>query len=275
MESVVARGMAMPRLGLGTWRTRGRECHAAVASGLALGYRHIDTAAMYGNEAEVGAALAESGVPRAAVFLTTKVWYDSLTPAAMRASLQRSLEQLRTDYVDLFLLHWPAPEMDLPAVMASLVRLQEEGLTRHIGVSNFTIALLRRCLEEVGAPICCDQIEYHMLLDESKLVGYARSHDVAIAAYRPIARNEIAALPEVVAIARKHNATPAQVALAWLLRQDGVAAIPKSVHAERQRENLESLKVHLDDDDLAVIARLPKNRRLSAAPFPMQWDSPA
>lgn len=275
MEVIATRGMRMPKLGLGTWRSWGDECRRAVESGLALGYRHIDTAAMYENEDQVGAAIAASGVPRGELFLTTKVWHDQLAPEAMRRSIEHSLRQLRTDYLDLYLLHWPVPGMDMGAVLGSLTRLKEAGLTRSIGVSNFTIALLREAVEVVQAPIACNQIEYHVLLDESKLVAYARSQGVATAAYRPVAKNLVAEFPSVAAIARKHEATPAQVALAWLLEQDLVAAIPKSTHPERQRENLAALQLRLDDEDRAAIARLPKNRRLASGAFPLKWDSPA
>jgi len=275
VEVIATRGMRMPKLGLGTWRSWGDECRRAVESGLALGYRHIDTAAMYENEDQVGAAIAASGVPRGELFLTTKVWHDQLAPEAMRRSIEHSLRQLRTDYLDLYLLHWPVPGMDMGAVLGSLTRLKEAGLTRSIGVSNFTIALLREAVEVVQAPIACNQIEYHVLLDESKLVAYARSQGVATAAYRPVAKNLVAEFPSVAAIARKHEATPAQVALAWLLEQDLVAAIPKSTHPERQRENLAALQLRLDDEDRAAIARLPKNRRLASGAFPLKWDSPA
>jgi 2,5-diketo-D-gluconate reductase B len=275
VEVIATRGMRMPKLGLGTWRSWGDECRRAVESGLALGYRHIDTAAMYENEDQIGAAIAASGVPRGELFLTTKVWHDQFAPEAMRRSIEHSLRQLRTDYLDLYLLHWPVPGMDMGAVLGSLTRLKEAGLTRSIGVSNFTIALLREAVEVVQAPIACNQIEYHVLLDESKLVAYARSQGVATAAYRPVAKNVVAEFPSVVAIARKHEATPAQVALAWLLEQDLVAAIPKSTHPERQRENLAALQLRLDDEDRAAIARLPKNRRLSNGAFSLQWDSPA
>jgi len=275
MEVISTRGMRMPKLGLGTWRSWGEECRRMVESALALGYRHIDTAAMYDNEDQVGAAIAASGLQRAELFLTTKVWHDQFAPEAMRRSIENSLRKLRTDYVDLLLLHWPVPGMDMAAVLGSLVRIREAGLTRSIGVSNFTIALLREAVEVVQAPIACNQIEYHVLLDESRLAAYARGQGVATAAYRPVAKNEVANFPEIVTIARKHGATPAQVALAWLLQQDLVAAIPKSVHPERQRENLGALEVRLDEEDRALIARLPKNRRLSNGAFRLAWDSPA
>jgi 2,5-diketo-D-gluconate reductase B len=275
VEVIATRGMRMPKLGLGTWRSWGDECRRAVESALALGYRHIDTAAMYDNEDQVGAAIAASGVARGELFLTTKVWHDQFAPEAMRRSIETSLRKLGTDYLDLYLLHWPAPGMDMGAVLGSLTRLKEAGLARSVGVSNFTIALLREAVEVVQAPIACNQIEYHVLLDESKLVAYARSQGVATVAYRPVAKNLVAEFPEIAAIARKHAATPAQVALAWLLEQELVGAIPKSTHPAWQRENLDALGLRLDEADRAAIALLPKNRRLSSGAFRLAWDSPA
>jgi 2,5-diketo-D-gluconate reductase B len=210
MQRITTRGLRMPKLGLGTWRMRGAGCTDAVLSALALGYRHIDTAKMYGNEDAIGAALARTDIPRADIHLTSKVWPDSLEPAALRRSLESSLSDLRTDYVDLYLIHWPTPEMNLADALATLVRLREEGLVRAIGVSNFPVALMRRAVEECGAPITCNQVEYHVLLDQSKVLAYARRHEIAVTAYAPLARGRLAGQPELQRIARKHGATEAR-----------------------------------------------------------------
>jgi 2,5-diketo-D-gluconate reductase B len=272
MQRITTHGLNMPKLGLGTWPMRGAECTGAVLSALALGYRHIDTAAMYGNEAEVGAALAQTPVARADIHVTTKVWPDNFAPDAMRRSLEASLASLRTGYVDLFLLHWPRPDTDLPKTLETLVRLKDDGLARAIGVSNFTVALMRRAVEEVGAPIACNQVEYHVLLDQSKVLAYARAHGIAVTAYAPLARGELARHPAVQRIAEKHGATVEQVALKWLLDQDGVAAIPKAARAASQQTNLDALNVTLDDADRAAIAALPKDVRIVKAGWPMDWD---
>ncbi len=161
----------MPKLGLGTWRMKGDECREAVERALSLGYRHIDTAEMYGNEEAVGDALNGARLPRADIHVTTKVWWDHLAPDAMRQRDGRSLKKLRTDYVDLYMIHWPAPDMDLPAALATLVKLKEEGLTRAIGVCNFPVALLRQAVEEIGAPLAANQIEYHVLLGQGPGAG--------------------------------------------------------------------------------------------------------
>jgi len=276
MERITTRGMRMPKLGLGTWQMEGSECRVAVERALALGYRHLDTAEMYGNEAEVGAGLAGSPVPRADVHLTTKVWWEHLQPDVLRDALRRSLDRLATPYVDLYLIHWPPPpHVDhLSAALETMTALKEEGLTRAIGVSNFPVALMRAAVEEVGAPIACNQVEYHVLLDQSAVLDYARAHDIAVIAYSPLAQGRLADYPDLAAIARKHGATPSQIALAWLLEQPGIAAIPKAQRAESQRANLGALSIRLDDEDRATIALLPKDERFVSPSFAPRWDAP-
>lgn len=275
MELITAQGMRMPKLGLGTWPMKGAECERAVAGGLELGYRHLDTAEMYGNEEAVGAGLRASGVARGEVHVTTKVWWEHLEPDTMRRACEDSLRRLGMEYVDLYLIHWPSATMDLPRALETLVRLRDEGKARAIGVSNFPVALLKRAVEEVGAPVACDQVEYHVMLDQSAVVGYARSKDVAVTCYSPVAKNAVAEQPELRRVAEKHGASPAQVALKWLLDQDGVAAIPKAASRANQQANLDALKITLDDEDRAAIARLPKDRRLVNPSWAPAWDPPA
>jgi 2,5-diketo-D-gluconate reductase B len=272
MQTIDAHGMRMPKLGLGTFRMRGAECTEAVLGALERGYRHIDTAQMYGNEDAVGAALAATAVPRAEVHVTTKVWWENLAPDAMKRAMDSSLTQLRSTYVDLYLIHWPAPHMDLPAALAQLVLFKEQGLARSIGVSNFPTSLLKQAVEEIGAPIACNQFEYHVLLDQAKLLTYARSKGIAVTAYCPLAQGRLADHPAMAAIAAKHGCTPAQVALRWLLEQDGVAAIPKAGRRESQLANLAALGIALDDDDRATIAVLPKSQRFVSPGFAPAWD---
>jgi 2,5-diketo-D-gluconate reductase B len=265
-------GLKMPKLGLGTWRMKGEECTEAVEGALSRGYRHIDTAQMYGNEDAVGNALANTAVARGDVHLTTKVWWENLAPDAMTRSLENSLKQLRTGYVDLFMIHWPSPTMDLPASLARMVTFQEQGLVRNIGICNFPLALFKRAVEEIGAPIAVHQFEYHVLLNQTKLVNYARSKGVVVTAYCPLAQGKLADHPALLAIAAKHGASAAQVALKWLLDQDGVAAIPKAARAESQLANLAARNLVLDDADRAAIAALPKDQRFVSPPFAPQWD---
>jgi 2,5-diketo-D-gluconate reductase B len=265
-------GPLPPKLGLGTFRMTGAACQAAVESALALGYRHIDTGQMYGNEDAVGAAIAASGIPRAEVFLTGKVCHALATPDAARVSLDASLARLRTEYLDLCLLHWPRAGLDIPGILAMLTRAQEAGEARRIGVANFPLRLLRLAVEEIGAPIFCNQVEYHVLLDQTPILTYLRAHDMMLVAHVPLARGRLADHPALKEIAARHGATPAQVALKWLLDQDGVAAIPKAGRVASQRENLAALDLTLDDADRAVIASLPKDQRFVNPPFAPQWD---
>jgi 2,5-diketo-D-gluconate reductase B len=229
---------------------------------------------MYGNEDAVGAGIAASG-RRAEIHLTTKVWYENLAPDAMRRAMDDSLKALKTDYVDLYLIHWPAPDMDLPKALETLMRLKEEGKARAIGVSNFPVALLKRAVEEVRAPIACNQIEYHVLLDQSAVLRYAQEKNIAVTAYCPLAQGRLAEHPALAELARKHGATPAQVALKWLLDQDCVAAIPKAARRESQLANLEALKLQLDDVDRAAIAALPKDTRFVNPGWAPAWDKAA
>jgi 2,5-diketo-D-gluconate reductase B len=272
MEHIKTQGISMPKLGLGTFRLQGDACRAAVESALGLGYRHIDTAEMYGNEEAIGAAVAASRVARNELHVTTKVWPDNLAPDAIHRAFDASLKKLRLDYVDLYLVHWPSRSMQLPAVFETLLKLKEKGRTRAIGVANFTTALLKIVVEDIKAPIACNQVEYHVMLDQAKLMKYMAAHNVPLVAYCPLAQGRVASDEVLASIGKKHDASAAQVALKWLLDQDGVAAIPKASRAESQRVNLAALKVTLDDEDRKAIAGLPKNRRCVSPGFGPDWD---
>jgi len=271
IPTVETQGIRLPKLGLGTYRLRGEDCPKAVLSALELGYRHIDTAEMYGNEEMVGAALAESGVPRGEIHVTTKCWHENLAPDSLRRSFDASMKKLRLDAVDLYLIHWPSRGMDLAATLDAMMRLKAEGRVRAIGVANFTVALLQQ-VERIGAPIACNQVEYHVLLDQSKLLAYLRPRQIPLVAYCPLAQGKLAQHPALDAIARKHGASAAQVALKWLLDQDGVCAIPKSGRRKGQQANLDALKLRLDDADRQAIAALPKNQRCISPGFGPDWD---
>jgi 2,5-diketo-D-gluconate reductase B len=272
MEHLQTQGISLPRLGLGTYRMQGDVCRAAVESALALGYRHIDTAEMYGNEDAIGAAIAAAGVARRDLHVTTKVWNENLAPDAMRRSFDASLKKLRLDHVDLYLVHWPAKNMNLPAMFETLLKLKQEGRTRAIGVANFNIALLKTVVEQIKAPIACNQVEYHVMLDQTPLRKYLAAKAIPLVAYCPLAQGRVASDATLTAIGRKHGASAAQVALKWLLDQDGVAAIPKASRMESQKANLGALNVGLDDEDLRAIAGLPKDRRCVNPGFAPVWD---
>jgi 2,5-diketo-D-gluconate reductase B len=272
MEQLQTQGINLPRLGLGTYRMQGDACRAAVESAIALGYRHIDTAEMYGNEEAIGAAIAASNVARKDLHITTKVWNENLAPDAMRRAFDASLKKLRLDQIDLYLVHWPAPNMNLTSMFETLMKLKQEGRTRAIGVANFNVALLKKVVEEIKAPIACNQVEYHVMLDQTNLRKYLAAKSIPLVAYCPLAQGKAAANETLIAIGNKHGASAAQVALKWLLDQDGVAAIPKASRAESQRANLDALNIGLDDEDLQAIAGLPKDRRCVNPSFAPAWD---
>src|SRR6266545_1485037 len=261
MENLKTQGISMPKLGLGTFRLQGDACRAAVESALGLGYRHIDTAEMYGNEDAIGAAIADSRVIRGDLHVTTKVWHENLAPDAIRKAFDASLKKLRLDQVDLYLVHWPSRNMNLPAIFETLMKLKQEGRTRAIGVANFNTALLKTVVEDIKAPIACNQVEYHVMLDQTRLRQYLDAKSIPLVAYSPLAKGLAASDAALAAIGRKHNASAAQVALKWLLDQDGVAAIPKASRAESQQANLDALQLNLDDADRQAIAALPKDKR--------------
>ena len=272
MQTIDAHEMRMPKLGLGTFRLKGDECADAVEGALGLGYRHIDTAEMYDNEEAVGRGIAASSVARGDIFLTTKVWWQHLAGDDMARAAEASLKRLGTDYVDLYLIHWPAPEMDLGDALEKLVRIKEQGMARSIGVANFPSALLRRAVGEIGAPIACNQFEYHVLLGQGRMVDEARAVGAASVAYCPLAQGRLAEQPALAEIGQKHGVSAAQVALKWLLDQDGVAAIPKAGRRESQQANLDALTLVLDDADRKTIAALPKDQRCVNPGFAPAWD---
>jgi 2,5-diketo-D-gluconate reductase B len=276
MESITTRtGLTLPKVGLGTWRMLGDDCTRLVEQALDLGYRHIDTATAYDNEAAVGKALAQTAIPREQIHVTTKVWHNQLAPQAMRQSLDASRKALGDDCLDLFLIHWPgnaAAGWSLERSIETLVALRDEGKARQIGVANFNVALLQRAVVELGAPLAVVQVEYHVLLNQQPVLDFARQHGMALTAYTPLARGQGADTETVQRIAKKHGVLPSQIALGWVLEQDGVAAIPKSNSLVNQQANLEALKVKLDDEDRAAIAALRKDVRIVNPAFAPKWD---
>lgn len=275
MRFVDMNGQPMPALGFGTFRLEGEACRRMVATAIDLGYRHIDTAQIYGNEAEVGAAIAASGIDRAALFVTTKLWVTNARRQDALSSTAASLDKLRTDYVDLLLIHWPRIEAPLAETLGAMAELKAQGRVRHIGVSNFTVPLMRQAAEEIGADIACNQVEYHPYLSQRPVLDYARTRGIAVTAYSPVARGRVADDPALAGIAARHGKTPSQVALRWLIEQPGVAAIPKTATPERAAENLSIFDFELTAEDMAAVDALarPDGRMTSPGHLAPQWDT--
>lgn len=257
--------MNLPAFGLGTFRLKGQTVVDSVRTALELGYRAVDTAQIYGNEAEVGQAIAESGVPRDQVYITTKVWIDALGRDALVPSLEESLRKLRTDHVDLALIHWPSLKGAVPLeeTLAALMQARERGLTRAIGLSNFTVALSRQAIAAVGVQaIATNQVEISPYLQNRALAEFSRQAGIHLTSYMTLAYGKVLADPVLVRIAAAHGATTAQVALAWALRQ-GYSVIPSSTRRENLQSNLKALTLQLDEADMAAIAALDRNERLA------------
>ncbi len=274
MHDVIANGASIPALGLGTWTLEGRQASELVAHALRNGYRHVDTAASYGNEEAVGAGLREAGVARDEVFVTTKVWWTDLAPADFRRSAEQSLKRLGLDHVDLLLIHWPNPKIPLEETIGALNKAREDGLTRHIGVSNFTTALLAEAIPMSKAPLVADQVEYHPHLDQSKVWRACRTAGMAMVSYCPLFRG--GALFEeapVAQAARTHGKTPAQIVLRWHVQQEGVVAIPRTSRIERLAENAAVFDFALSDEEMAAISALSRQpERICDYGFSPQWD---
>jgi 2,5-diketo-D-gluconate reductase B len=267
--------MSIPAFGLGTFRLKGQTVIDSVRDALDLGYRAIDTAQIYENEADIGQALAESGVPRGELFLTTKIWTDNLSRERLIPSLRESLDRLRTDHVDLVLIHWPSPQGAVP-LRESLEALREarkEGLTKQFGVSNFTIDLLKQSIGLASASdIATNQVEIHPYLQNRKLAAYAKEQGIHLTSYMTLAYGKVLKDPVIEDVARRHGATPAQVALAWALQQ-GYAVIPSSTKRENLASNLEAQQLKLDEEDMARIATLDRGERLAnPASLAPDWD---
>ena len=254
-------GYKMPCLGLGTWKLGGAECKRTVLSALSMGYTHIDTAAAYGNEADIGTALRDASSKRTDLFITTKVWYDRLSSSDVETECCNSLQKLRTDYVDLLLVHWPNKNIPIKETMRGFKALYEKKLVRSFGVSNFTLPLLKEAINASDVPICVNQIEFHPFLNQSEMLSYCNENNILVTAYAPIARGKILKDPVMEQIAKECGTTTIQCCLAWL-RQKGMAAIPKASSEAHLKENFESLNITLPKEQMTKIDSLDRGERL-------------
>lgn len=257
------RADGMPMMGLGTYRnTDPDQCARSVETAIELGYRHVDTAQLYGNEAAVGAGIAAASVDPDDLFVATKLWHDSLSPAAVADGARTSRDRLGVGSIDLLYIHWPTNTYDAGATLPAFAELVEDGVIDRIGVSNFTPTLLDEAIEILGADaIFANQVELHPLLPQAALREYCESNDIAIVGYAPIARRRVFDVDELAEIAARHDATAAQVSLAWL-REKGVTAIPKATGRAHIEENWMSLTVDLSEEDVSIIDSLDRHERL-------------
>lgn len=275
MHDIPANGAAIPALGLGTWTLKGDQCSNLVAHALSLGYRHIDTAAMYGNEEAVGEGLRSSGVDREKIFVTTKVWWTDIAAGALEKSAEQSLRRLGLDRLDLLLIHWPNPNVPLRESVGALNAAGQAGLTRHIGVSNFPTGLLQEAVAISQAPLVANQVENHPFLDQSKVHAACRAAGMAMVSYCPLHRGGALSGHRVIAdAARRCAKSSAQVVLRWHVQQEGVVAIPRTTRKERLAENMAIFDFSLSREEMSAISGLSAaNQRICDYDFSPAWDA--
>ncbi|MGH6900975.1 MAG: aldo/keto reductase [Geminicoccaceae bacterium] len=273
MIHVEAQDARIPALGLGTWQLSGAVARRMVGYALDVGYRHVDTAQMYGNEAEVGAAIASSPVPRDEIWLTTKIWPDNFRAGALKRAAEQSVQRLRTE-PDLLLLHWPNPSVPLEETIGALNEVKRRGLTRHIGISNFNVALIQGALALSEEPLVVDQVEYQPYLSQSVVLEEVRANGMALIAYSPLAKGRVFKDRTLARIGERHGKSPGQITLRWLIQQDGVCAIPRSSREAHAKANLEIFDFALSEAEMAEIFALahPGGRQVDFPGYAPCWD---
>jgi len=272
MQYKEIQGIKVPEIGLGTYQMHGDSCVDSVVKALDLGYRHIDTAQIYENEREVGEALNISTVDRSEIFLTTKVWRTNLEYDDVLRSTETSLKHLDTSYVDLLLIHWPNEQVELRKTLEAMLVLRDQGKASNIGVSNFPLKLLKEAVETIHAPIFCDQVEFHVYLDQLTLLDYAIDNDLMLTAYSPLAQGNLLNDNELKQIADKYNKSVAQVALRWLIEQQNVVAIPKASKEEHIEANIDIYDFELSDEEFENINNIKQEKRVVDPSFSPEWD---
>ncbi len=269
--TLTIQGVDIPKLALGTFGLVGDQCRGVVADAIAHGYRHIDTAQSYRNEGEIGSAIARPGVDRDQLFVTTKISNQNRHPAKLRDSLHNSLEQLKTDYVDLLLIHWPGSRRENAQALEELAKVHESGLARLIGVSNFTTTQLRRATQL--APISCNQIECHPLLPQEALFEASVETGTLVAAHTPLGRGRVLAHEALQAVSRHREVTPAQAAISWLFHHKGSIVVAKASSLIHLQENLAALDIRLPPEELDRIESIEERLRINDPEFAPEWDS--
>ncbi len=272
MHFVERNGIRAPAIGMGTYPMVGEECYLAVLWALQAGYRHIDTAQLYGNEADVGRALADSSVPRGDIFLTTKCGVFDATPEAVMAELDDSLAKLRTDYVDLWIFHWPSCTVPMDETLGAMSGARMDGRAKSLGVGNFTIPLMHEAVEVHESDLFTNQFESHPLLRQPRVEQAAHDLGITVTAHSPLGRGKVPSNPLLKGIGRKYGKSAVQVAIRWQLDKPDTMLVPKSTRRDGIIENLDVFDFTLDDDDRAAIEGLPNNQRGSDPSFGPVWD---
>jgi diketogulonate reductase-like aldo/keto reductase len=270
---VKANGAEIPAVGLGTWDLRGDTAVRSVTAALDAGYRHIDTAAMYANEAEIGRAIAAHSVPREDIFITTKVWPSDVADGPLQRSAEASLKRLQVDQVDLLLIHWPSDTVPLKEQVMALCKAKQRGLARHVGVSNFPVRYVEAAVAAADEPLVTNQVEHHPWLDQTALFEACRKRGVSITSYSPIGKAKNLSAPVLREIARAKGKTPAQIVLRWHIQHSMNIAIPRSSKPERIAENIDIFDFSLTAEEMQRISDLahPGGRMLSPM-VPLEWD---
>lgn len=273
-KALGAHGAEIPALGLGVFRMESEDTARMVKTALDLGYRHVDTAQIYGNEADVGRGIADAGIPRDQLFLTTKVWVENYRAPDLRRSVEQSLAKLRTDYVDLLLLHWPSNRAPLAEQIEALNDTVTRGHARHIGVSNFNTDLMRQAASLSAVPLVTNQIEYHPYLNQDIVRAEAQRLGMTVTGYFGMADGRVLQDPVISQVATRLNKTPAQIALRWLVQQENVVTLTKTLHADRAAANAQVFDFSLSDTDMATISALarPDGRIVSPEGLAPLWD---
>lgn len=271
--TISAHGAVMPVIGYGTMELPQRPAEL-VAAAIAAGYRAIDTARKYGTEQFVGEGIRASKIARSELFVTTKVTEENAREADFMRSIETSLKTLGLDYVDLLLVHWPQPKVPFKETLGALAKAKRQGMTRHIGVSNFTLAMLDEAVSLCPEPLVTNQVEYHAYLPQDRMLAALKRHGMILTAYCPVARGQLLTDPVVIEIAKAHNKTPAQVSLRWLVQQPGVAAVPRALEERHIVENLDIFGFTLSDDEMRRLSALRKRQVRIADPPERapKWD---
>ncbi len=273
MQFLEAHGARIPQIGLGTMTLKGDVCVQAVEAALQMGYRHLDTAAYYENEKENGEGLRASGVKREEVMICTKVRNNNLMPDDFARSLAQSLANLDLPYVDLLLIHWNNPDIPFKTSVGALCKAKKDGLAKHVGVANFTTAMLDEAWAVTSEPLVCNQIEMHPFINQDKVLAACKKHGMAVVAYCPIARGKVPGADALERIGKAHGKTAAQVSLRYLV-QRGVCAIPRTATPAHLKQNMEVFDFALSDAEMAELKALnATNMRVVNPPFAPKWDS--